>query len=103
MSLESGFHKFGGTGSRSHNGQAKRPEAPTLPVLGTSVSSNPEPINITARRVWDRLCRESTRANMAWTINSVRLTPEQVDPDLTAMCRFIMTFYPEEPPLEFND
>lgn len=67
------------------------------------MSSNPEPINIITRRVWDRLCALARQGNVIYTIDTPFTTPDDLDPDLTAMCRFIMTFYPEDAPLEFDD
>ena len=68
--------------------------------MGMPVS---DPINVIAKRVWSRLCREARRGNQHYTINQDRWTPESVDPDTAAMIKFIMTFYPEDRLEPFDD
>lgn len=68
--------------------------------MGMPVS---DPINVIAKRVWSRLCREARRDNQYYTIDQEQWTPESVDPDTAAMIKFIMTFYPEDRLEPFDD
>lgn len=60
-------------------------------------------INIVALRKWSALCALAKSRNQQYDLWGDRSTPDTIDPDAAAMCRFIMTFYPEDKLESFDD